>query len=59
MKSINEYILEKKVIKNDKGEIVPDICPECGGEVVVQIHGEPVYICKKCQKYFGTMPFRK
>lgn len=48
---------KKKVIKNDKGEIVPDKCDKCGGEVVLQIHGEPVYICKDCGKYFGTMPF--
>ena len=47
----------KKVIKNDKGEIVPEKCDKCGGKVVVQIHGEPVYVCKDCGKYFGTMPF--
>ena len=48
---------KKKVVKNDKGEVVPDACDKCGGEVVVQIHGEPVYICKDCGKYFGTVPF--
>lgn len=48
---------KKKVVKNDKGEVVPDTCDKCGGEVVVQIHGEPVYICKDCGKYFGTLPF--
>ncbi len=48
---------KKKVVKNDKGEVVPDTCDKCGGEVVVQIHGEPVYVCKDCGKYFGTMPF--
>lgn len=48
---------KKKVIKNDKGEIVPDKCDKCGGDVVLQIHGEPVYLCKDCGKYFGTMPF--
>lgn len=47
-----------KVVKNDEGEIVPDKCDKCGGEVVLQIHGEPVYICKECGKYFGTMPFK-
>ena len=50
---------KKKNIKNDKGEIVPEKCDKCGGEVVLQIHGEPVYLCKDCGKYFGTMPFRK
>ena len=47
----------KKTVKNDKGEIVPEKCDKCGGKVVVQIHGEPVYVCKDCGKYFGTMPF--
>lgn len=47
----------KKVVKNDKGEIVPEKCDKCGGKVVLQIHGEPVYVCKDCGKYFGTMPF--
>lgn len=50
----------KKVIKNDKGEIVPEKCPECGSKVGLYIQGEPVYLCsnKKCKKYFGTMPFK-
>ena len=48
---------KKKVVKNDKGKVVPDTCDKCGGEVVVQIHGEPVYVCKDCGKYFGTVPF--
>ena len=47
----------KKVVKNDKGEVVPEKCDKCGGDVVCQIHGEPVYICKECGKYFGTRPF--
>lgn len=51
---INE---SKKIIKNDKGEVVPEKCDKCGGKVVCQIHGEPVYVCKDCGKYFGTMPF--
>ena len=48
----------KKVVKNDEGETVPEKCDKCGGDVVVQIHGEPVYICKECGKYFGTVPCR-
>ena len=47
----------KKQIKNDEGELVPETCDKCGGKVVCQIHGEPVYICKECGKYFGTVPF--
>ena len=50
------YEGKKKTIKNDEGEIVPEKCDKCGGDVVVQIHGEPIYICKKCRKYFGTVP---
>lgn len=55
----NDSIYEgkKKTVKNDKGEVVPDKCDKCGGDVVLQIHGEPVYVCKDCGKYFGTMPF--
>lgn len=49
----------KKVIKNDEGKVVPEKCDKCGEDVVLQIHGEPVYVCKKCGKYFGTMPFPK
>ena len=49
----------KKIIKNDEGKVVPDKCDKCGGDVVLQIHGEPVYVCKECGKYFGTMPFRR
>lgn len=50
--------MKKKIIKNDEGQVVPEKCDKCGGEVVLQIHGEPVYLCKKCGKYFGTMPCR-
>ena len=53
-KNLNE---SKKTVKNDKGKIVPKKCDKCGGDVVLQIHGEPVYVCKECGKYFGTMPF--
>ena len=54
---LNESKKRKKQVKNDKGELVPETCDKCGGKIVVQIHGEPVYICKECGKYFGTMPF--
>ena len=45
--------------KNDKNEDVPKICPKCGSKVGVFLRGEPVYLCtnKKCEKYFGTVPF--
>ena len=45
--------------KNDKGEDVPKVCPKCGSKVGVFLRGEPVYLCtnKKCEKYFGTVPF--
>lgn len=42
--------------KNDKGENVPKKCTICGGDIVLEIHGEPVYICEKCGKYYGTPP---
>ena len=54
---LNEAVKRKKQVKNDEGELVPETCDKCGGKVVCQIHGEPVYVCKDCGKYFGTMPF--
>lgn len=53
----NDLLQEGKERKNDKGETVPEKCDKCGGDVVCQIHGEPVFVCKDCGKYFGTMPF--
>lgn len=47
----------KKVVKNDKGEVVPEKCTVCGEKVGLYIKGEPVYLCSKCGKYYGTMPF--
>lgn len=47
-----------KIRKNEEGEIVPDKCDSCGGDIVVQIHGEPVYLCKECNKFFGVVPFK-
>lgn len=54
----NDLLQEGKERKNDKGETVPEKCDKCGGDVVCQIHGEPVFVCKDCGKYFGTMPCR-
>ena len=48
---------KKKRIYNDEGDVVPQICPKCGGTVVVKIKGEPVYVCSNCDAYYGTMPF--
>ena len=56
-RNLNESKKRKKQVRNDEGELVPETCDKCGGKVVCQIHGEPVYICKECGKYFGTMPF--
>ena len=50
--------MTKKVVRNDKGEMVPEHC-ECGGKVAVFIQGEPIYKCTACGKYYGTMPFPK
>ena len=46
---------------NDKGETVPEKCPKCGSDIGVFLRGEPVFLCtnKKCNKYFGTLPFPK
>lgn len=55
MKKLQES-KKKKVVYNDEGEVVPDICPKCGGKVVVKIQGEPIYVCSNCGEYYGTMP---
>lgn len=47
---------KKRIVKNDKGEVVPEKCDVCGEKVGLYIQGEPVYLCSKCGKYFGTMP---
>lgn len=46
----------KRTRRNDRGERVPDKCPICGGDVKVKLKGEPVFVCDKCEKYFGTLP---
>ena len=56
MKQLQES-KKKKRIYNDEGNIVPNICPKCGGTVVLKIKGEPVYVCRNCDAYYGTMPF--
>lgn len=47
--------------KNDKGEIVPDVCPKCGSKIGIFSKGEPVYLCtnKDCKKFFGVVPVPK
>ena len=54
-KAVNEAIK----YENDKGEKVPKTCPKCGGDVKIFLHGEPVFLCTKCKKYFGTVPFHE
>lgn len=55
--NVGEGKKRKKVVKNDKGEVVPEKCTVCGEKVGLYIKGEPVYLCSKCGKYYGTMPF--
>lgn len=45
--------------KNDKGEEIPKKCPKCGGDIGLFFKGEPVYLCKNCNKYFGVAPFKE
>lgn len=54
----NHFFQENKKDKriNDKGEMVPDKCDKCGSKIAVFLHGEPIYQCTKCKKYFGTVP---
>lgn len=48
----------RKLTHNDKGEPVPETCPDCGSKVAIYLRGEPVFLCSndKCGKYFGTVP---
>ena len=56
----NKRNIEKIInSKSNTINIAKAICPECGGKIGLYIKGEPVYLCSKCQKYFGTMPFKK
>lgn len=47
----------KKVL-NDKGEVVPECCEECGSPVKLYLKGEPVFLCsnEECNKYYGVAP---
>lgn len=45
--------------KNEKGEEIPKKCPKCGGDIGLFFKGEPVYLCKNCNKYFGVAPFKE
>lgn len=45
--------------KNNKGEEIPKKCPKCGGDIGLFFKGEPVYLCKNCNKYFGVAPFKE
>lgn len=44
---------------DDKGNKVPKKCTECGGDIKVFFRGEPVFVCSKCNKYYGTVPFKE
>ena len=55
----DHMVLNESDKLNDKGEKVPDKCTECGSDIKVFLKGEPVYLCSKCNKYYGTVPFKK
>lgn len=57
----SSVIMESDERVNDKGTPVPEKCPICGSKVGVYLKGEPVWLCtnKKCNKYFGTLPFQE
>ena len=53
----DEDINEAKVERiNDEGDTVPEKCDKCGSHIGLYLKGEPVWLCKKCGKYFGTAP---
>lgn len=54
---INEStILESKKAK----DLGPKVCSNCGSKNIgVFLQGEPIYKCKDCGKYLGTVPFNE
>lgn len=54
---INEStILESKKVK----DLGPKVCSKCGSKNIgVFFQGEPIYKCKDCGKYLGTVPFNE
>ena len=54
---INEYtILESKKAK----DLGPKVCSKCGSKNIgVFFQGEPIYKCKDCGEYLGTVPFNE
>ena len=55
-KKSDKITLEKD---GKKGIIPPKKCDKCGGDTGIFIKGEPVCLCKKCGKYFGTVEFKE
>lgn len=41
----------------DEDKTVPKKCPECGSDMGLFLMGEPVFLCKEKQHYFGTLKF--
>mgnify|MGYP000519633769 CR=1 FL=1 len=54
---INEStILESKKVK----DLGPKVCSKCGSKNIgVFFQGEPIYKCKDCGEYLGTVPFNE
>ena len=54
---INEStVLESKKAK----DLGPKVCSKCGSKNIgVFFQGEPIYKCKDCGKYLGTVPFNE
>lgn len=56
-----DEVITEVTFVNNEGKTVPKECPKCGSKVGVFFRGEPVFLCsnKKCNEYFGTLPFPK
>lgn len=53
---IDESYVEEKALDNCKYKE----CPKCGSDKIgVYIEGEPIYKCKECGEYLGTVPFKE
>lgn len=57
---INEKKLINKINESAVKDHMPKQCTKCGStNIGTFLHGEPIYKCKECGKYLGTVPFKE
>ena len=58
---ISKELDESTVLESKKAkDLGPKVCSKCGSKNIgVFFQGEPIYKCKDCGKYLGTVPFNE